>query len=279
MSLKDILVVVDETPSAAVRIDAAVALAVAHDAHLTGLHVTPPFVLPAFVETQLTDEIRVSQRESENELRRKAEALFLERVRLAGRLECSEWRSAWGDPTDAVALHGRYSDLIVIGQLDPEFDYESPVVRPQDLIFECGRPVLVVPYAGRFDTVGQRVLVGWSASREAARAVADAVPVLEKARKVTLLAINPSSGSHGLGDEPGADIARHLAHHKIRAEAAHFRCAPGEVGDSLLNHVTDLSCDLVVMGAYGQSRLRTMVLGSLTGFILEHMTVPVLMSH
>ena len=138
-----------------------------------------------------------------------------------------------------------------------------------------GRPVLVVPYAGRHEGLGSRVLVAWNASREAARAVHDALPLLTRARSVVVLAVDPPDEDH----IPGADIAAHLAHHGVHVEARHTVAPDIEVGDELLNLISDLGADLLVMGAYGRSRWREAVFGGATRHILAHMTVPVLMAH
>jgi len=120
------------------------------------------------------------------------------------------------------------------------------------------------------------VLVAWDGSREAARAIADAMPLLERAVHVTVLAVNPGPD---LGDEPCADITLHLARHNVPAEAAHMVSEDLDTADALLSRAADLSVDLIVMGAYGRRRLRDLVMGSVTGHLLRHMTVPVLMSH
>jgi len=139
--------------------------------------------------------------------------------------------------------------------------------------------VLVVPYAGTFSAPGQRVLVAWNASPQATRAVNDALPLLARAAKVTILAINPAGGSRGHGEVPGADIALHLARHGVRAEATHVYADDIEVGDVILSRAADFSADLIVMGAYGHARLREIVLGGATRSLFEHMTAPVFMSH
>jgi nucleotide-binding universal stress UspA family protein len=278
MSLKDLLVVVDDTPAAAARIDVAAQLAVKHDAHVTGLYVVTAATIPTYLEAEIPEAVRSAQRARAEELAAKAATLFEDRMRRFGLTDRSEWRSVRGDPTELVAVHGRYADLVVVGQVDPKRDRDMPTVQPQDLVFDCGRPLLVVPYAGTFASVGERLLVGWNASREAARAVADALPLIAKAQRVLVLAVNPKPGHLGLGDEPGADIARHLSRHG-RVQATHITTDAVEAGDTVLNTIADESCDLVVMGAYGRSRLREQVLGGMTRYMLEHMTVPVLMSH
>ncbi len=278
MAFKDILVMVDESPAMAARLGAALALATDHDAHVTGLYLSSQPTVPAYLDMYLTEDMVATLQAEQDARVARACAAFTEELRRAGRLERSEWRVAEGPIDEVAATHARYADLVVVGQLDPAATSVLPVVEPETLMFSCGRPVLVVPYAGDFATVGRRVLVGWNGSREAARALGDSVPILERARKVTLLTVNTADDAEG-ADGPAVAIAHHLARHGITAEAAHFICESHEIGDTLLNCATDLSCDLIVMGGYGQSRLRSMILGSLTGFILRHMTVPVLLSH
>jgi nucleotide-binding universal stress UspA family protein len=134
----------------------------------------------------------------------------------------------------------------------------------------------MVPYAGRFPDAGQRVLVAWNASREAARAVTDALPLLSRAERVEVVAFD-STGDHG--EVPGADIALFLSRHGVKASAAR-QSAPGvDVGSQILSRAADVDADLIVMGAYGHSRLRELALGGATRSMLDAMTVPVLMAH
>ena len=146
-------------------------------------------------------------------------------------------------------------------------------------LFSSGRPVLAIPYAGRFETLGRRVLVGWNASREASRAVNDALPLLAGASSVVVTAVNPRRGLDGHGEEPGADIALHLARHGLKVEVEHTVAPEIEAGELLLNRAAELSSDLLVVGAYGHSRLRETILGGVTRTLLKQMTVPVLLSH
>ena len=122
-------------------------------------------------------------------------------------------------------------------------------------------------------------MLAWDAGREAARAVSDAMPFLERAEQVTVMAVNPSSGEGDHGEEPGADIALHLARHGVKAEVHQTESPDISVGDELLSRIADDGSDMLVMGAYGHTRLRELVLGGVTRSILEQMTVPVLMSH
>jgi nucleotide-binding universal stress UspA family protein len=276
MGLRDILVHVDNDPACSSRIDVAAALAARHEAHLIGLHVMGTPRMPGYVEVELPRSFREEERQQLEALGRQAEARFHESVRRRGIQ--GEWRVSAGDLVGAMKLHARYADLAVVAQgLDHKDGPADMAFLPEELALGVGRPVLVVPRYGAFDTVGERVLVAWNGSREATRAVHDALPLLERAKHVTVLSIDPERDT---GERlPGADIALHLARHGVAAEAMSTIGRDISVGDVLLSRAADLSADLIVMGAYGHSRVRELILGGATRDILQHMTVPVLMSH
>jgi len=286
MQIKDIVVHLDATAPSDVRLDVAVGLARRHDAHLIGLHAVDVLRLVGMATglagsgnsaalVMLMDKVR------EDALQAAAgvEARFRERLRREG--IGGEWRLVEDDPAPTVAVHARYADLAVVGQEGSDTpttpDWGMSII--QRVLFSSGRPLLVVPYAGRFEAVGRRVLVGWNASPQAARAVNDALPFLARADATTVLAVNPRGGVGGHGDVPAADIALHLARHGARATAAHAVAEEVSEADVLLNHASDISADLIVMGAYGHSRMRELVLGGVTRALLHRMTVPVLMAH
>lgn len=281
MAWKDILVHVDGGKQSDARVAAAVALAAAQTAHLTGLYVHHEPRIPAHVRGQLPDDLLDEMMAARAQAAAKIGQGFTAAATRAGL--ASEWRTGTGDPTDVLALHARYADLAVVGQTDPDGDADGAVAEmPERLLIEAGRPVLVIPYAGHFPVIGKRVLVAWNASPQSSRAVHDALPLLTRAKGVTVLAINPThsrTGVGGHGETPGADIAHHLARHGVQAEAAHIVSDDIGTGDMLLSRAADLGADLIVMGGYGRSRLAEIVLGGATRHIFRHMTVPVLMSH
>lgn len=281
MPLKDILVHLDATPQSASRLDIAVDLARRHEAHLTALNVVNiamPLVATADAGSGgmalIMDHIRKAALADASPI----EAGYRDRMRREAIQ--GEWRQAEGRLAEQVSLHARYADLVIVGQDDPDAAPPAATGLARDVLFAAGRPVLVVPYAGHFETVGRRVLVGWNASREAARAVNDALPLIAAAEMVHVLAANPRRGPGGHGDIPGADIALHLARHGVKVTAAHH-IAPDipNAADLLLNEAADMSADLLVVGAYGHSRLREFILGGVTRTLMQQMTVPVLMSH
>ena len=284
MPYKDILVHLDDTPRSAVRLDIAVRLAVANGAHLTGVHAINLPAASMFYGYSMTvaspgpeDLIETLRTEA---LQRVApvEAAFRERTRQEG-LD-GEWRVVEGDPGMMVALHARYADLAILGQpnrQDRQSDGSDQI--PVAVLMSSGRPALVVPYAGKFDTMGQHILVAWNASREAARAVNDAMALLRTARQVTVLSINPETGIDGHGDVPSADISLHLARHGVKTEAAHTVARDIPDGEALLSYASDIGADMIVAGAYGHSRMRELAFGGVTKTLLNDMTVPVFFSH
>jgi nucleotide-binding universal stress UspA family protein len=198
-------------------------------------------------------------------------------LRRAG-YENAEWRETAADALGAVALHARYADLVVIGQQEPDAPSGVGPAFQRDIPLAAGRPVLVVPYAFEQRGVADRVLVAWNASREAARAVSDALPLLRRAREVHVLAVNAGATPDGHGEEPGADVGLFLARHGLKVTVASMD-TDIDVGAFLLSRAFDLQADLIVSGAWGHSRLREMALGGVTRTLLASSPVPVLMSH
>ena len=276
MGYKTILVHIDDGKRCAVRVDAAIRLAREHDAHLVALYAVAPFDPPGYVLAEMGAAIIDVQKRAAANAAASAEAEFTRQMSAAGRTNI-EWRTAFADPVDAMTLHARYADLAVIGQTEVADGSNTAADFPERLILAAGRPVLIVPSAGSFPTIGKRILAAWSLSREATRAVTDAIPLLRLADAVHVMAVNPPRDEHG--DVPGADIGLYLARHGVRVQVKTDQGAEIDVGNELLSRAADLDADLIVMGGYGHSRLKEWVLGGATRTILASMTVPVLMSH
>ncbi|RQS76973.1 universal stress protein [Burkholderia sp. Bp8963] len=277
MSYKTLLVHLDDSPRSAARVELALELAQRWHAHLIGLYVVCQDLFEPLLRHDEPLKLAVYERLGE-ERRKQAETAFLEAAERAG---CSvEWRAPAGPATETATLHARHADLLVLGQTDPH-DRTTYIARHfvDDVVTGSGRPAIIVPYAGQVRTFGENILIAWDGGREAARAVADALPLLERARFVTVETVERR---HSDPDwtPAGVDVAAYLERHGIRAA---FATTPREgdvgTGATLLNRTSDLHADLLVMGAYSHTRTRERVLGGATRTILESMTVPVLMSH
>ncbi len=274
MPFRDILVHVDAGPNCRERIEAAARLAQADAAHLVALNVRTSPVLPKFISVQFGDQISKINDEMNEDAARETRRIF-DAIPYAHGVS-TEWRDVDGPVADTVAVHARHADLVVIGQ-DGADDGDPGLLN--SLVMAVGRPVLAVPSIGHFPTMGSRVLVAWNGSREATRAVHDALPILSRASHVLILAINPVGGRTGHGDVPGADLALHLSRHGVNAQCEDMTSEDLKVGQLLLSRASDEAMDMIVMGAYGRSRLSELVLGGATRHLLRHMTMPVLMSH
>jgi nucleotide-binding universal stress UspA family protein len=268
--LKDVLVHIDSGSRAVERLDLSVALARRHGARLTGL----------FAESHVVGGSLVGRRDPENVARaaREARALLEAKAGAAG-IATRFWEVELGEYADVVGsavVCCRYVDLAVFGQQDGD-DAPVPEGLVERVVAGCGRPVLVVPSAGHHAEVGRRVLVAWTGSREAARALNDALPILAQAESVTVLSVQLASDNPVPGGLPPVDVVAHLRAHGVAAR--YVQTLLGGLGavDVVLNRASDEGADLVVLGAYGVAGgvLRR---GETTRVILETMTVPVLLS-
>ena len=276
MAFKDVLVYADAGPAAAQRYDLAAKLARDHGGHLAALHVwTPPLMVVDPIGGVPGTLIELHER-VQGEQAAKTRALVEAAERRSG--VAIEYREVRGELAASAALHARYADVIVVSQaaLEGEQVVEADML-PEEMVFLAGRPVLVVPRHGRFERLGERVLIAWDRSREATRAIHDALPMLVRASSVTVMEVETRVARRG--HIAGADLARHLARHDVKAEVSSTTSADIDVADIILSRSVDLGADLLVMGAYGHSRLRELVLGGVTRQILAQMTLPVLMSH
>jgi nucleotide-binding universal stress UspA family protein len=272
---KDILVQIDGARSSEARRQAAAVLAGQFNAHVTGLYVIEPMQLPAYAEVAIgADLIAQSMRDYERQASEAGQSFraAMDRAGIA-----NEWRTAEGFTSQKVITHGRYSDIVVLGQADPDDSADISASLADEVVLGVGRPVLVVPYIGTRDSIGKRILLAWNGSREAVRALHDAMGLLTRADKVVVMTVDPpkDAGNH----IAGADIGVHLARHDVKAVVNSTISNDIDVGDTLLSRAADDDIDLIVMGAYGHSRFRELVLGGATRHMLRNMTVPVLMSH
>jgi nucleotide-binding universal stress UspA family protein len=274
---KTILVHYDAGKTAPVRLQTAIEIAATFGSHIACLYAVSTVPIPTYAYNA-TEIMREAQQRIRAEMLQDARRGYEECLRRTG-FDGGEWRASEADVRDVVTLHARYADLVVIGQQNPEWPSGVDKDFERSVSLAVGRPVLFVPYAFEHRPVGQRVLIAWNASREAARAVSDALPILKRAAQVHVATFHPEISGLAHGEEPGADIALYLARHGIKVTVSRYDSQGVDVGNQLLSRAFDVSADLIVMGAWGHSRLREFVLGGVTRTVLETMTVPILMSH
>ena len=280
MSYKTILVHIDESQSLDVTVAIACKLAEMESAHLIGSTVTGVSrFLYQVAEGNPQDPVVGPHLEA---MRQRANA-SLQRFETKARqfdIKSLETRHVDDDAAGGLTLQAPYCDLVVLGQYDPEVFPSSVLGQdlPAHIVMNTHCPILLVPYAGSFSTVGDRVLVAWNGSPEATRAVRDAIPLLKRAKIVEVVLFNPQSQPDAFSPEPGADIALYLARHGIEVNVT-LQTTEIDIGNALLSLASDLNSDLLVMGCYGRSRFREMMLGGASRTILQDATIPVFMSH
>jgi len=277
VSYKTILVHIDDTSRSPLRIKLAAELAIRHGAHLLGIadsgvsrFIYQDGNINGVDPTLLSHLEYLRERASQNV------ADFKTQVASLG-VTFYEGAISQDDACGGIGLRARYCDLVVVGQTNP--DEVSPSVTddfPEYMILHSGRPVMVIPYAGEFNQPGKHPLLAWDGSRAATRAVTDAIPLLRAAELVNIVIVNPKNDVHG--DQPGADISAYLTRHGIKIEVS-VHTTKVDTGNALLSIASDLNSDLIVMGGYGHSRFKEMIVGGATRTILQNMTIPALLSH
>ncbi len=280
MEYKTIMVHLDAHPRRQARLEIALKLAAKTGGHLIGLFSVNLLVTPRNVDGQWSAGLMAAVREQMAAACSQAQAEF--QAVCAGYPDVrTEWREDAGGALEAATLSAGYADLVIAGQdqRDAEIDPRVGAHFAEDLVLAVPRPVLLIPYTGRFDSLGVRVLLAWNSSPQALHAATGAMPLLTGAKEVSVMVFDPEKDKEGHGEEPGADISLFLARHGVKASVSSQRSIDGDVGCAILSRAADMSADLIVMGAYGHSRTRERILGGATRTIFESMTVPVLMSH
>jgi nucleotide-binding universal stress UspA family protein len=278
MGYQTILVHCDAGKKVSCHLDVAAELASRFGSVFVGLHAQPPFETPAFAEGAFSmgPIYRAYEEGAKADLATSRSAFD---KALKGKHLPTEWRVIDDYPEEALTIAGRYADLLVVGQSMPDNDIGTPANLPESVALATGRPVLVVPHIGADKPPGRKVMLCWNASRESARAASDALPFLKAADEVVVLVVDPKSSANGHGAEPGADVALWLTRHGVKVTVQREIATDTDIGNVILSRAADLDIDLIVMGAYGHSRMRELVMGGVSRTLLASMTVPVLMSH
>jgi nucleotide-binding universal stress UspA family protein len=280
LTYKTIVVHCDAGPKLAQRLELAVDLAQRHRAHLVGVYVQTPFVAPVFSDGVVrVDVLLDAYRTAAAAAHDQAEVAFTKAVK--GSELSTEWRRVEGYPEDELTIQGRYADLVIVGQTDPDelSQFQMPPDLPEVTAISSGRPTLIVPHIGVRSKVGKSVMLCWNASRESAHAATEALPFMVSAERVTVLIVDPRTSASEHGPAPGADVAGWLARHGVKVTVRRDAAADADVGSVILSRASDYEIDLIVMGLYGHSRVREVILGGASRTLLKSMTVPVLMAH
>jgi len=257
--------------------DFAVSVADMFGAHVMGVAFAYDPVIPGSVMGGIPPEFIETQRAESEKTARAATARFEAAAKRAGvSFESRVVNASVAGAADALGRLGRRFDVTVVGQPRRDNSLADEVID-EGVLFESGRPVIFVPFIQKSGLKLDHVLLCWDGSRAATRAMGDAMPFLEKAKKVEVVIVGSSAPKSN--EVPGADVGEHLARHGMKVEVKRITSPDIDVASTVLSYAADANSDLIVMGGYGHSRLREFVLGGVTRGILESMTVPTLMSH
>ena len=274
MSLKDLLVLLDTRPASAGRLGAALALASIFEAHLTALCLVGEPSVP-LVELP-PDALYRGRLEAEADRVLGDAAARAERAGVA--VETRRETAATERLQDRLVRQARHADLAILGQPEPDDPSGTGMRLVEAALLESGRPILLVPWIGAAGLPPRRMLAAWDGSAPAARALGDALPLLRRAERVSLAVVDPERLGGRVGEQPGADMAAHLARHGVKVEVQAVPSGGLATADVLLDLAADTGADLLVMGGYGHSRLRELAFGGTTRDVLGRMTVPVLLA-
>jgi nucleotide-binding universal stress UspA family protein len=276
-SLAQVLVHVDPSPESALRLQVACKLAARHGAAVTALYAAMPTYVDVPFAPGVGAEMAVAMRQVDDTRMAQVRELF------AASQESTEVRANWAeirdDPVMAVfAQQALYADLLVLGQHYPAGQNASfvPSDFAQSVMIMSGKPALMLPGIGVLSDIGDTIVIAWKPTREAARAVAAALPFLQAAQAVHV--VSWDSGEESVGGQR-LGLSSYLALHGVQATWHHQGPETTDIGELLLSRAFDLQADLLVMGCYGHSRAREWVMGGVSRTILGAMTLPVLMSH
>ena len=279
MTIKNLLIHLDHSKGCRNRLETAFALAREFDAAIEGLFVIPNYIVPSYVEAQISVDVMADV--SEKAIARAKITLddYLGLAQEAGVAMRGEVHE--GQVIAVLREHSKYADLMLLGQDDPEDPECLSYGLADALLFEGGCACLVVPHSGPVKTPGKRVLVTWNASRESARALREAMPLLRGAETVVALSSEPDAYDSDLanGHPHAAALADFLSSHGIESISSGIADPDIGTGDAIIGQAAEMDADLIVMGAYGHARLREIILGGVTRDLLKLAPVPVLLAH
>ena len=272
MAIKDILLHLDNSANCPARIDMAVKLAALHGAHLKGLYVvTHTYYAPREItgRTETADRIEAMFNEKSAQAGISSEWLYV------------DWSVVGAGITEVVSIYSYYSDLLIVSQPDHgAHNASTPADLPERLGLGSGRPVLIVPYTGNYSGACERVMIAWRSGRESSRIVNDSLPILKKAIHVSVVTVDNPENSENNMVKDVKRLCDYLSRHGVTAKHDQILMSSNfPIGDVLLNHACEKKMDLLIMGAFSPNRRGVFALGPVSRHLMNHMTVPVLISH
>ncbi len=277
MAIKDLLVAYhgDEGSQNAVRF--ALQMAKKYDAALTGAHIHAPDQYESQVRRWIPEDVLGVMKRAEMEAVKTIENSFHETVKAAGG-NPADWITFNGPPSLLLARLSRYFDMLITGQFQGAIRHGGRALQPEELILRAGKPVIMVPENYQVRPFKEEAVIAWDGSASAARALTDAMQILETKKRLDVVSVETEGEAERLSRLGDHDIIEHLKRHGIDARRVPLK-RQGSVGKTILAYCEETQPDVLVMGAFGRGKLGSLLFGGVSRYVLEHQTVPVMMSH
>jgi nucleotide-binding universal stress UspA family protein len=279
VDIKNILLHLDHSSGCQNRLQTAFAMAKNYDALITGLFVVPDYVVPSYVEAQISVDLITDV--TEKALARARDTLSEYQKMAAAAGVAMDAHVVEGQVIPILREHSKYSDLLMLGQDQPDDPDNASYGLADALLFEGACACMVVPHSGKLALPGKRILLTWNASRESARALREAMPMLKTAETLVVLSSEPDDADATIArGHPHADeLARFLESHGIESVSSGINDLDISASDAILGQAAEMDADMIVMGAYGHARLREIILGGVTRDLLKQSPIPLFLAH
>jgi nucleotide-binding universal stress UspA family protein len=279
MDIKNILLHLDHSSGCQNRLQTAFAMASNYDALITGLFVVPDYVVPSYVEAQISVDLITDV--TEKALARARDTLSEYQKMAAAAGVTMDAHVVEGQVIPILREHSKYSDLLMLGQDQPDDPDNASYGLADALLFEGACACMVVPHSGKLALPGKRILLTWNASRESAHALREAMPMLKTAETLVVLSSEPDDADATIArGHPHADeLARFLESHGIESVSSGINDLDISASDAILGQAAEMDADMIVMGAYGHARLREIILGGVTRDLLKQSPIPLFLAH
>jgi len=278
MAIKNLLVAYDGNEPAQKSLEFALQMAGKYNASVTALHITTMPHYDSRIRKLIPEGVESTMRELKREAAAGVEKAFREQVKQLGYKGDVHFLVEEGEPGITMARSARFFDILLLGQFTAPLTSERRRVNPEELLARVGRPVIIVPTKLAVRPFKEVAAIAWDGSSHAARALGDAMQVLETKKKIYVLTAQSEHKSN-VGAMPGIDIAVHLKRHGVEAEKVQLEAAYRHIGRSILEFCDKVAPDVLVMGAFGRAKLGARLFGSVTRHILENHNLPVMLSH
>ncbi len=279
MAIKDLLVAYDGNAASRKAAELAVQMARKYDASITGLHIYQAETYESQVRRWIPEDVLARVEEAHVAAEKSIGASFADLLAAAKFKGITNWQFQRGRANVLVPRYSRYFDLLLIGQFTSTFEYGLGSIQPEEIVMRSGKPVVIVPKALDVHPFKGAAAIAWDGSRSAARALTDAMQILETKERLDVIVVDSEGDGDLTGMPEGFDIMSHLQRHGIKATKVSLKARKTQIGDAILEHCAKTAPDVLVMGAYGRGKFGTLLFGGITRHVLHHMNVPVLLSH